>query len=280
MAYDRIQRGYKRGSNKGMLVMAAIIVLLLAAIIVLLIVGSPLQNGEADLPSSSAPPVTSQGPTEEEQALMAEADQWYLKLVNKDNVLTGDYNPELTVINERYNPSGLKFDSRAVDALNQMCADAEADGVSLVVISAYRSISKQESLYNNKVDRLMAQGQSREDALVNAAAEVAYPGTSEYNTGLAVDFNAAEQYFEDTEACKWLQENAEKYGFVNRFPEDKSDLTGIIYEPWHYRYVTPEHAAKMNELGMCLEEYVVYLQNGGHVPETTTSAAADAGSNS
>ena len=265
MAYDRIQRGYKRGSNKGMLVMAAIIVLLLAAIIVLLIVGSPLQNGEADLPSSSAPPVTSQGPTEEEQALMAEADQWYLKLVNKDNVLTGDHNPERTVINERYNPSGLEFDSRAVDALNQMCADAEADGVSLVVISAYRSISKQRSLYDNKVDRLMAQGQSREDALVNAAAEVAYPGTSEHNTGLAADIVSETWFsthddltedFDQTPEFAWLSQNAYKYGFILRYPKDKEDITEITYEPWHYRYVGIENAKKIKDSGLCLEEYL------------------------
>ncbi len=262
MAYEKIQRGYKRGGNKGMWIMAVVILLLLAAVIALLILGSPLQRDHAQAPSSSVT-VTSQGPTEEQKAAMAEADQWYLKLVNQDHALTEDYNPELTVIHEKYNPSGLKFDSRAVQALNDMCAAAEEDGVSLVVISAYRSISKQTSLYNNKVDRLIAQGRSREDALVEAAAEVAIPGTSEHNTGLAVDFNSTEQSFEDTEACRWLKEHAEEYGFVNRFPKDKQELTKIIYEPWHYRYVTVEHAKKMNELDMCLEEYVPYLQNGG-----------------
>ena len=263
MAYERIQRGYKRGGGKAAFIMIALIVILLIAVVVLLIVGSPFQKDRADTPSLTSPPATSQGPTEAQQQAMAEAEQWYLKLVNQDNKLTQDYNPELKTIEARYNPNSLKFDSRAVDALNQMCADAEKDGVSLVVISAYRSISKQTSLYNNKVDRLMAQGKSRDDALVAAAAEVAIPGTSEHNLGLAVDFNSTEQSFENTKACKWLKENAERYGFVNRFPKDKQELTKIIYEPWHYRYVTVEHAAKMNELNMCLEEYVPYLQNGG-----------------
>ena len=262
MAYEKIQRGYKRGGG-ATLILAVIIVLLLAAIVVLLIVGKPFGEDKAALPSSSGQPSSSQGPTAGQQAAMAEADEWYLKLVNQDNTLTQDYNPEMTVIEKKYNPNSLKFDSRAVDALNRMCADAEKDGVSLVVISAYRSISKQTSLYNNKVERLIAQGKTRDQALVDAAAEVAIPGTSEHNLGLAVDFNSAEQNFENTKASKWLKQNAEKYGFVNRFPADKQELTKIIYEPWHYRYVTTEHAAKMNELNMCLEEYVPYLQNGG-----------------
>ncbi|MCI8360543.1 MAG: M15 family metallopeptidase [Clostridiales bacterium] len=267
MAYERIQRGYKRGGNTAVIIMIALIAVLLVAVIVLLAVGSPFQKDRdtAETSSVSSAPAVSQeqGATEDQLKAVAEAGQWYLKLVNQDNKLDQDHNPELQVIEARYNPNRLKFDVRAIDALNQMCADAEKDGVSLVVISAYRSISKQTTLYNNKVDRLVAQGQSREDALVAAATEVALPGTSEHNLGLAVDFNSTEQDFENTKACKWLKENAEKYGFVNRFPADKQELTKIIYEPWHYRYVTVEHAAKMNELNMCLEEYVPYLQNGG-----------------
>lgn len=275
MAYEKIQRGYKRGGGKAALIMMALIVVLLAAVIVLLVVGSPFQRDGADAPPATSPPAVSQGPTEAQQKAMAEAEQWYLKLVNQDNKLTQDYNPELKVIDARYNPNSLKFDSRAVDALNQMCADAEKDGVSLVVISAYRSISKQTSLYNNKVDRLVAQGKSRDEALTAAAAEVAIPGTSEHNLGLAVDFNSTEQSFENTKACKWLKENAERYGFVNRFPKDKQDLTKIIYEPWHYRFVTVEHAARMNELNMCLEEYVPYLQNGGEPVSSDTAGTVE-----
>ena len=96
-----------------------------------------------------------------------------------------------------------------------------------------------------------------------AATIVAVPGTSEHHIGLAVDFNSVEESFENTKAFRWLQENAEDYGFVMRYPKDKKSITKIIYEPWHYRYVGVEHAKAMNDLGLCMEEYLEYLENGG-----------------
>ena len=87
------------------------------------------------------------------------------------------------------------------------------------------------------------------------------PGSSDHNLGLAVDFNNVDNNFEDLKAFKWLQKNAENYGFILRYPKDKEDITKISYESWHWRYVGEEHAKKMNELKMCLEEYIEYLQN-------------------
>ena len=87
------------------------------------------------------------------------------------------------------------------------------------------------------------------------------PGTSEHNLGLAVDFNYVNLDFEETESFKWLQKNAENYGFILRYKKEKEEITKVDYEPWHWRYVGEKHAKKMNELDMCLEEYVEYLKN-------------------
>ena len=105
------------------------------------------------------------------------------------------------------------------------------------------------------------QGMSEEEAKKEAATRVAIPGTSEHHLGLAVDINSVETSFENTKAFKWLQKNAENYGFVLRYPKDKKAITKIIYEPWHYRYVGVEHAKEMNRLGLCLEEYIDLLND-------------------
>ena len=186
-----------------------------------------------------------------------------LILVNTTNLLPLNYSPSVSPITAKYvSPVGLKFDSRAVDSLNKLLADAHADGVNLIVISAYRTMSKQTSLYNNAVERQKAAHPEYSDdkAKAEAAKSVAIPGTSEHQLGLAADFNSVESNFESTKEYKWLKANAAKYGFVNRYPSDKSNITGIIYEPWHWRFVGVEHANKMNELGLCLEEYVEYLK--------------------
>lgn len=85
------------------------------------------------------------------------------------------------------------------------------------------------------------------------------PECSDHNLGLAVDFNYVKEDFENTKAFKWLTKNAENYGFILRYPKGKEYITKVDYEPWHWRYVGEENAKKMNELNMCLEEYVEYL---------------------
>lgn len=197
-----------------------------------------------------------------------ELDQWYLKLVNPDNAVDNDFirNVDLAEIDERFSSgaeSSKYFDSRAVETLNQMCEAALEDSISLVAVSTYRTYSYQQTLYNNRVTRCINEGYDREEAKRVAATIVALPGTSEHHMGLAVDFNSVEESFENTAAFRWLQEYADDYGFILRYPEDKTDITKIIYEPWHYRYVGVEHAKAMNELDMCMEEYIEYLSNGG-----------------
>lgn len=90
---------------------------------------------------------------------------------------------------------------------------------------------------------------------------VAIPGTSEHHLGLAVDFYPVSEKFESSAQFVWLKKNAEKYGFVLRYPEDKQSITRIKYEPWHYRFVGKEHAKFMNEHNMCLDEYIEYIKN-------------------
>lgn len=269
MRDDRIQRGNKKRTNKTVLILIMIIAILFVAVIFLFIKGmnssddgstnsSGSVSGDASADASSEPP--------DESALRAveEANQWYLLLVNKDNPLPSDFTADVKDIEAKFaRDKGMKYDSRAVGALNEMCNAAEADGVSLLAISSYRSVARQSTLYNNKVQSFLDKGYTEADAKVEAGTIVAVPGTSEHNVGLAVDFNSVETTFENSKQFTWLKNNAAKYGFVLRYPKAKQDITNIIYEPWHYRYVTVEHAQKMNELNMCLEEYIKYLKNGG-----------------
>ncbi len=155
-------------------------------------------------------------------------------------------------------------DRAAYEPLKKMFAAAKSDGVPLGMVSAYRSIKLQDSLFNQSVQAGLNQGLSKEAAIKQANVSRTFAGTSEHNTGLGFDIAEAgsgylRQDFENTPQGKWLKAHCAEYGFILRYPKDKVDITGIMYEPWHYRYVGVEHAQKMNELGMCLEEYIDYL---------------------
>lgn len=201
------------------------------------------------------------------QAQYDETKEWYLKLVNPDLSVTNEFisSVKLANIDSRFvsgTESSKFLDERVVDAFVNMCEAALDDGIALKSISAYRTYNYQNTLYNNRVQRCVNEGYSREEAKQVAATIVAIPGTSEHHLGLAVDINSVEQSFEDTKAFRWLQEHAEDYGFIMRYSKEKKSITKIIYEPWHYRYVGVEHAKRINELDMCLEEYIDYLKAG------------------
>lgn len=183
-------------------------------------------------------------------------DDWRLVLVNYENVLPADFEPELSNID-----SIRKFDSRAIDELMQMIQDMKLQGDGNIwPQSTYRSVERQEEIFNKKVRTYMNSGKSKEEAESLTLKKINRPGTSEHNLGLAVDFNNVDYKFEQSNEYKWLTENAENYGFVLRYPRDKKEITKVDCEPWHWRYVGKEHAIKMNELNMCLEEYVEYLK--------------------
>ena len=125
------------------------------------------------------------------------------------------------------------------------------------IISAWRDYGTQVTLYDAQVKKWKDKGYAQADAEKEAASRVAIPGTSEHHTGLAVDFNTTQTSFENTKAFKWLSENAQDYGFIMRYEKDKMDITGgIIYEPWHYRYVGNTVAEELHATGLCLEEYL------------------------
>ena len=155
-------------------------------------------------------------------------------------------------------------DRAAYQPLKEMFAAAKAAGVPLQMVSAYRSISLQDRLFGNLVNSNLKKGMSQADAIKKANTARTFTGTSEHNTGYGFDILESgnwnlTQSFENTAQFKWLQQHAAEYGFILRYDKTKIDKTGIMYEPWHYRYVGVEHAQKIKASGMCLEEYIEML---------------------
>ena len=154
----------------------------------------------------------------------------------------------------------------ACDAFLEMQKAAAADGVTVWMQSGYRSVKYQTSLYERKTKYYLDKGYDNATAREKAAAVVNPPGYSEHNCGLAADLNSPEhtgldEGFEKTAAFRWLCEHAGDYGFILRYPKDAEDKTEIIYEPWHWRYVGVENAAKINASGLCFEDYIETLQS-------------------
>ena len=202
-------------------------------------------------------------PVENANAVQTTTEErdWRLLLVNPWNKLPEGYDIELKKLS-----NGLQVDARVCDDLTAMLFDCRKAGLRPLVCSAYRTQEKQTKLYNNKIARLRAAGYSREAAIREAGRWVAVPGTSEHQTGLAVDLVASsyqilDQKQEQTAEQKWLMEHCWEYGFILRYPPDKSAVTGIGYEPWHYRYVGKETAKAMRDSGLCLEEYLEALKS-------------------
>ena len=179
-----------------------------------------------------------------------------LTLVNFENTIPKDWKVDLVQLN-----NGQSVDRRIYDDLIAMLQAAKSEGLNPLICSSYRTNEKQEQLYQNKVSEYLSQGYSKVEASDKAAFWVARPGTSEHQLGLAVDIVSTKNQRlyrsqENTVEQQWLIQNSWKYGFVLRYPTNKNSITGVGYEPWHYRYVGKEHAKKINELGVCLEEYV------------------------
>ena len=179
-----------------------------------------------------------------------------LTLVNFENTIPKDWKVDLVQLN-----NGQSVDRRIYDDLIAMLQAAKSEGLNPLICSSYRTNEKQEQLYQNKVSEYLSQGYSKVEASDKAAFWVARPGTSEHQLGLAVDIVSTknqrlDRSQENTVEQQWLIQNSWKYGFVLRYPTNKNSITGVGFEPWHYRYVGKEHAKKINELGVCLEEYV------------------------
>lgn len=186
----------------------------------------------------------------------ADPSDWRLILVNPWNPLPEDHSISLTELRNDH-----AIDERAYPDLQAMMDAARAEGLSPLICSSYRTQETQQRLYDQKVSQYLAAGYSREIAEAEAGKWVAFPGTSEHQTGLAVDIVASgyqilDEQQERTAEQQWLMKNSYKYGFILRYPAAKSDITGINYEPWHYRYVGKDAAKEIYEKGLCLEEYL------------------------
>ena len=180
-------------------------------------------------------------------------EEWCLILVNRTHPIPDDYEiPSLTRLS-----GGHQVDSRIYPALQQMFDDARAQGIYPAITSSYRTMEDQQAQMDEKIAEYQASGYSAEEAKKLAEEWVAIPGTSEHQLGLCVDISADVASGQDPGTVwYWLLENSWQYGFVKRYPEDKTDITGIINEPWHFRYVGVNAATQMTQQGLCLEEYL------------------------
>ena len=177
-------------------------------------------------------------------------------LINPWHLLPEDYEADLEHVEY-----GHRMDACAADHLSEMLSDCRDEGYSPLICSSFRERSKQERLFNNDVRRFMYSGMSEEEAIEETARNVAVPGSSEHEAGLAADIvysgrQILDESQEDNETQQWLMEHCWEYGFILRYPKDKQEITGITYEPWHYRYVGREAAEYIMANGLCLEEYL------------------------
>mgnify|MGYP002769204240 FL=1 len=187
--------------------------------------------------------------------IASEDNGWNLILVNRDNYIPADYKVQLTELS-----NGKKVDSRIYPELQEMFDDARAQGYSLFVREGYRTQEEQQQLMDEKIEAYENEGKSKSEAKKLAEQWVAIPGTSEHQLGIAVDINADTTKSSSDDVYNWLAENAHTYGFIKRYPSNKTDITGVINEPWHYRYVGKEAASVIYSQGICLEEYIDMLE--------------------
>lgn len=205
-------------------------------------------------PMASVPPSASPSPALPAEPLTAE--DGLLTLVNAANTVPAGYTVALTELK-----NGQAVATACYPDLQRMMDDCRAAGNEPLICSSYRSAAAQSALFENKVAELTAGGLERAAAEEAAARSVAAPGTSEHQLGLAVDivdmsYQVLDETQEATATQVWLMANSWRYGFIHRYPSDKSSVTGVIYEPWHYRYVGMEAAAAIHAAGVCLEEYL------------------------
>jgi len=233
--------------------------------------GTGVQSGGGEVaPPESGSQPESEPPSESQTTSQPETDtpgispadlsgDWNLILINPTHAIQEELDIEFTEV------GGYKFDSRMAGKVRELLAAAESDGIHLAIISGYRTMERSRVLYANKIAEYQAMGYDEAAARVEAAKWVAPPGTSEHHSGLAMDIVSSDYYsrysdlveaFENDKEAIWLRENCARFGFILRFPKDKEEITGINYEPWHFRYVGEEAAKEIMEKGLCLEEYL------------------------
>lgn len=185
-------------------------------------------------------------------------DDWRLILVNKQHPIPDDY--KLKLGSFKTSRGNMKCDRRIISDLEQMIEDAKDDGITLVVCSPYRPSTRQKYLFEKKVKAYIKSGNSYMDSYYLSAQAVNIPGSSEHEIGLALDiisdrYSGLNEGFADTDAGKWLAGHCMEYGFILRYPKGKESITGIEFEPWHFRYVGKEAARYISSNNICLEEF-------------------------
>lgn len=202
--------------------------------------------------------ITEESSKEAKHAVPKEMGEWNLILVNSTHPVDEAYVAaiELTLLR-----NGQSVDTRCYPDLQKMMDDCRAEGYNPIICSSFRTYQRQQELFEQQVKKYRNQGMDRKAAETEAAKSVAIPGTSEHELGLAVDICDIKNQrivsgMETQPVQRWLMENSWKYGFILRYPADKADITGIVYEPWHYRYVGKEVAKYIYENHITLEEYV------------------------
>lgn len=193
------------------------------------------------------------------ETVVFDKNDWKLLLINKQHIIPEDYEFTLGTLK-----GSMRCDERIIDPLTKMFAAAKEDGINLVVRSPYRDMARQEYLFERKVKAFQASGMSYMDAYKKASFTVTVPGASEHQVGLAVDitsdtYSLLNTGFADTPAGKWLAEHSWEYGFILRYPLGKEEITGIQFEPWHFRYVGVDAAEAITSQNITLEEFVENL---------------------
>lgn len=182
-----------------------------------------------------------------------EQENWSLVVVNGTRAIPEGYTPELSSVAG----TDVLMDSRVAPYYTAMYNAAKKDGITLTPYSGYRSYDRQKRNYNNLTEEYMYKyNLSREDAAIKAATVILPPGTSEHNLGLAMDICNTYDSFKNQKEYKWLTEHAHEYGFILRYTAEKQPQTGIIPEPWHWRFVGVEYAEQIKNSGLCLEEWL------------------------
>ena len=204
--------------------------------------------------TAKAPPVSLPQATDGNPVTVSpDGEHWELTLVNLQYRLPEDYKPTLKAAVEG---SSVQLDERVASFYAEMYAAAKADGCTLTPYSGYRTYARQQENFDRKVAYYVSQGLSEAEATAQTQTRILPAGASEHNMGFAMDIVSASADFISTKEFSWLSAHAHEYGFILRYPENKTEITGVMYEPWHWRFVGKEAAAEMQKSGQCLEEYL------------------------
>ena len=266
-------RRKKRHLNIKNIVLAILLLIAVIAAVIAIVLAVKSAGGTNEPSLSGESQTGSQGSdssdSSDSSVISDPDDSWQLILANPDHAVPDNFTVDLTDITGNYADipalDNMKVDSRIVPALEQMFKDAKKDGQNLFLRASYRTVALQQTYYDWHMNYYQEQGYTEAEAKAATLRYIAYPGTSEHHTGLAVDIisvdwqNSGKEIidtFEETTEAQWLKDNAHKYGFIMRYPKDKESITKIGYEPWHFRYVGKAHAAAIYKAGLCFEEYL------------------------